>query len=83
MQNYEHFITQRIERMRVVMATSKGARGVIVEYAIDGTGCVLLVVDYNKGGWEKEMPCCLSGTKVSDGTDGDEWKDGDGKEGAV
>ena len=65
----------------VVWHRASGHRGIIVEYAIDGVGCVMILVDYGKGPWEKEMPCVLSGSKVSDGTDGDEWKDGTGKEG--
>ena len=59
---------------------ASGERGIIVEYAVDAIGCVMIVVDYGKGPWDKEIPCCLSATKISDGTDGDEWKDG--KEGA-
>lgn len=66
----------------LVWHRASGNRGVIVEYTIDGTGCVMLLVDYNKGSWEKEMPYCLSGSKINDGTDGDEWKD-DGKESSV
>ncbi len=38
-------------------------------------------VDYGSDGFPAELPICMSGTKISDGADGDDWKD-DGREGA-
>lgn len=57
-----------------------GRRGVIAGHVILGNGDVTLRMDYGNGGWGCEVPASMSGTKISDGTDGDEWKDG--KEGA-
>lgn len=51
-------------------------RGVIVEYAVDATGCVMVVIDTGEAAWDKCVPCVLTLNKPSDGTDGDEWREG-------
>lgn len=55
-----------------------GKRGVLVEYSIDEQGCVMLVVCFGANvSWDKCAPSELSSGKISDGSDGDEWKDGE------
>lgn len=66
----------------LVWHRAHGKRGVIVGYAVSADGGPLLRVDYGDNGFPAELPICMSGTKVNDGTDGDEWKDG-GKESSV
>lgn len=55
---------------------ASGKRGVIVGYAVFADHSASLKVDYGESGFCTEMPACLSGTKVGDGTEGDEWKEG-------
>lgn len=55
-----------------------GKRGVIVEYCIDGSGCVMLNVCFGAHEpWDKCLPDVLSTTPIGDGSAGDEWKDGE------
>jgi hypothetical protein len=60
----------------VVWHRASGRRGVIAGYRIYSDCSVNLMVDYGDGNYSSDMPTSLSSTKVSDGTDGDEWKDG-------
>ncbi len=78
-------LSKRLERVAeewpagcLVWHRASGKRGVVVEYAIDGIGAVMIVVDYGNGPWDKELPIVLSATRISDGADGDEWKEGAG-----
>ena len=62
----------------LVWHRGNGRRGVITEYAIDGLGCVMLVVTWGANeNWDKCLPCVLSLTRVSDGSEGEAWKDGE------
>lgn len=55
-----------------------GQRGVVIGWLVSAGNVILIDVDYgNKGGITKELTCVLSGVPVSDGTDGEEWKDGE------
>ena len=85
-------IEARLQRLRAVMEEwpvgtvvyhrADGRRGVIAGHSVYETGDVLVRVDYGAGGWQNEMALCLSATRP--GTeDGDEWRDADGKDGAV
>lgn len=63
----------------VVWHRACGKRGVLVEYSIDALGCIMLVVSWGADrSWDKCVPSCLSASRVSDGCDGEEWKDGEG-----
>lgn len=65
----------------LVWHRADGRRGVIVEYAMDGAGCVMVVVSWGADrNWDKCLALELSGAPVSDGTAGDEWKDGGNQE---
>ena len=59
----------------IVYHRANGARGVIVEWCVDGTGCVLICVDYGRGSWEKELPTSLSAERISPDSDGESWKE--------
>lgn len=58
---------------------ASGVRGVIFGYLITPDMSIRLHVDYGTKA-DFEALCLVSASKVSDGTEGDEWKDGDGKE---
>lgn len=60
----------------IVWHKASAKRGVIVEYAVDATGCVMVVIDTGDASWDKCVPCVLTLHKPGDGTDGDEWKEG-------
>lgn len=63
----------------VVWHRACGKRGVIVEYTVAADGSIMIVVSFGANtNWEKCLPHELSATKVSDGTDGDEWKENAG-----
>lgn len=54
-----------------------GQRGVLMEYCVDSTGCVMLSVCFSSNGsWAKCAPGELSARPVPRGEDGDEWKEG-------
>lgn len=60
----------------VVWHRADGHRGVIVEHSINGQGCVGVVVAFDPISSERQChPCELSAVKLSDGTDGEEWRD--------
>jgi hypothetical protein len=51
-----------------------GQRGIVVEYVIDGQGCVMIVVDWAANcNWDKCCAVALSSTKVTDDNNGDGW----------
>ena len=64
----------------LVWHRATGTRGVVVEYTVDGAGCVMLMVCFDpSAAWEKCLPCELSATRVrpdAEDGDGDEWKEG-------
>lgn len=61
----------------VVWHRADSQRGVLVEYCVDATGCVMLSVCFSAGGsWAKCTPGELSAAPVPKGGEGDEWKEG-------
>lgn len=49
------------------------------KYTVAADGSIMIVVSFGANtNWEKCLPHELSATKVSDGTDGDEWKENAG-----
>lgn len=57
---------------------SDGKRGIILEYIVDNSEGVLLGVCFaHNGHTTRCYPVELSAVRVSDGTDGDEWMDGE------
>lgn len=60
----------------IVWHRADAKRGVIVEHTIDGTGGVMAVIKWGADrSWDKCIIGKLSAVKLSDGTEGDEWKD--------
>lgn len=57
-----------------------GKRAIIVGYKVLADHSPSLMCDYGGDAYATEMPLSMSASRVSDGTDGDEWKDG--KEGS-
>ena len=61
---------------------ANGKRGVVFGYLLMSDLGIRIQVDYGSK-TEFEPRCLLSGTKVSEGGEGDEWKDDDGREDAA
>lgn len=75
---------ERLKKLMIMFPAGKrvwhkacGRRGIVAGYVIHTDGSVALRVDAGVNGFNTEMPASMSKTKVSDGTDGDEWKDGE------
>ena len=69
-------ILERWPAGMIVWHRADGQRGVIVEHIINGQGCVGIVVAFGSiSGGRQCLTCELSAVKLSDGTDGDEWRD--------
>ncbi|WP_395735066.1 hypothetical protein [Prosthecobacter sp.] len=69
-------ILERWPAGMIVWHRADGKRGVICEHTLDGLGCVMIVVCFGaNSSWDKCLVHELSAVKISDGTDGDEWKD--------
>lgn len=69
-------ILERWPAGMIVWHRADGQRGVIVEHIINGQGCVGIVVAFGSSGGDVEcQPHEPSAVKLSDGTDGDEWRD--------
>jgi hypothetical protein len=64
----------------VVWNRATGKRAIIVGYKVLADQSTSLMCDYGGDGYATEMPLSMSASRVSDGTEGDEWKDG--KEGS-
>lgn len=62
----------------LVWNRANGRRGVIVGYQVFADHTASLRVDYGGEGMHTEMPVMLSARPVSDGGDGEEWKEGAG-----
>lgn len=54
---------------------ANGTRGVVEEYAVDGQGCIMVVIGWGAGmNWDKCSVTSLSSTKVTDDDNGgDAW----------
>lgn len=54
---------------------ANGTRGIVEEYAVDGQGCVMVVVTWGSGmNWDKCSVVSLSSTRVTaDDNGGDDW----------
>lgn len=91
MMNIEH----SLNRLRLVMEEwpvgsvvwhrADARRGIVVEYALDGTGCVMLYVSFGADrNWDKCLVEVLSATRPPDDVPGDDWRGGgdDGREGS-
>ena len=65
---------------RTVWHRGSGARGVVLGWTLRGDGGMGIRVDYGACVGEAETPAVLSATKVSDGHDGEDWKEGANQE---
>lgn len=75
---------ERLKRLMIMFPAGKrvwhracGRRGIIMGYVLHTDGSVAVRVDSGTNGTSTDMPASLSKTKISDGSDGDEWKDGE------
>lgn len=60
----------------IVWHRADAKRGVITEHNIDAEGCIMLGVKWAADhSWDRCLLVELSAVKLSDGTEGDEWKD--------
>lgn len=69
-------ILERWPAGMIVWHRAGGQRGVIVGHGLNGHGFVCIIVSFDPNAGERQCQSCeLSGVKISDGTEGDEWKD--------